>query len=490
MNNYLSSVVKIFSQNIIFDWYNPYKTYNNNDSSGTGFFIDNNGTILTCFHVIEDSVKVDIIIPSEGHDKFEAEVLSTCPDFDIALLRVKKYKNKKYLELGDSDKIKQKEKVIAVGFPLSEERSINLKITNGIISGIHNIFLQTDTPINQGNSGGPLIDKNNLVIGINSQKIASWMADNIGYSLPIYYFKLIKDLMYNKTKIISTPNFFCTFGVSDENMIKYLKNNEKCNSGCYVKKIVKTSPLYQLNIREGDIICSIDKYNVDNYGEVKTEFSNEKINITNLIKRYNIKDNINITFWNKSKKILETKKINFDVEYPLCVREYIKIFEKIDYEIFGGFIVMNLTNNHIDNLYENVFDTGNIFFLNKFKHIKNKVKNRLIITNIIPGSYLKSKSTIKPGSIIKKINNKKIYTLNDYRNILKSLKNEKYITIETLSGIRQVLDIKTILNEEEMLAQNNNYKLSDIYNFFTNKKENKKKYVYILTTNDCIHTKR
>ena len=54
------------------------------------FFIDNNGTILTCYHVIEDSVKIDIIISSKGHDKFEAEVLSTCPDFDIALLRVKK----------------------------------------------------------------------------------------------------------------------------------------------------------------------------------------------------------------------------------------------------------------------------------------------------------------------------------------------------------------------------------------------------------------
>lgn len=488
MNNYLSSVVKIVSQDVTFDWYNPYKTYNNSDSSGTGFFIDNNGTILTCFHVIEDSVKVDIIIPIEGHDKYEAEILSVCPSYDIALLRVKGYKNKNYLELGDSDNINQKDKVIAVGFPLSEQSNINLKITNGIISGTHNILLQTDTPINEGNSGGPLIH-NNKVIGVNSQKIASWMADNIGYALPIYYFNLIKDSMFKNVKIVKIPYFACSFGISDDNMIKYLKNNEKCNTGCYVKKIIKTSPLYKIGIREGDIICNFDKYKVDNYGEVKTKWSNEKIKLDNLIKRYNINDNISITFLNKSKKILETKNINFNIDNIESIRQKYKLFEKIDYEIFGGFSVMNLNLNHLDNIYNNVNNENSLFILNKFKHIKNRIKNRLIICNIIPGSYLKSINTLQNGSIIRKINNKKVYTLDDYRKVLMSLKNEKYIIIETFCGVRQVLDISKILDEEQKLADNNNYKVSNIYNFFIGKNEKKKKYVYILSTNDCFHTR-
>ena len=72
----LSSLVRIVSDIVEFDWYKPYKKGRSYSSVGTGFFIDNNGYILTCAHVVENSIKISIVIPSIGKDKFDATVIS------------------------------------------------------------------------------------------------------------------------------------------------------------------------------------------------------------------------------------------------------------------------------------------------------------------------------------------------------------------------------------------------------------------------------
>ena len=124
----------------------------------------------------------------------------------MAILKIKNYVNQDFLKLGDSDMVNQQDKVTAIGYPLSSDK---LKFSSGIISGLHGILLQTDAPINEGNSGGPLIKfSNNVdsleVIGVNSSKVKSSIADNIGYVVPINIFKIIKQSMF-ENKIIYTP---------------------------------------------------------------------------------------------------------------------------------------------------------------------------------------------------------------------------------------------------------------------------------------------
>ena len=174
-------IVKIYSQNIKFNWLEPYKNDSSYESIGTGFFIAED-IILTASHVIEKSIRVDITIPSIGKKKFKADVLSLQPYYDFALLKVKGIKSKNVLKLGNSNKIKSGNKVIAVGYPLGQDK---IKLTAGIISGIHEGEIQTDAPINPGNSGGPLLNENNEVIGINVSGYTH--ADNIGYAVTARY---------------------------------------------------------------------------------------------------------------------------------------------------------------------------------------------------------------------------------------------------------------------------------------------------------------
>lgn len=467
-DNIISSVVKIISQNISFNWFDPYKTADNFDGIGTGFFIDDSGTILTCAHVVDTTVKVQITVPSDGNDRKDVEILSICPSSDLALLRVLNYDNKSYLEFAKSDDIKKGDKVTAVGYPLGQNR---YKYSAGIISGIQGSLIQTDAPINPGNSGGPLLNSDNKVIGVNSEKIAAWAADNIGYSVPISDFNLIKDKMYKKEKIIMKPSLVCYFNKADKYMVDYFGMTGDCSSGYYINNILKTSPLYNAGIRNGDLICQFDNYKIDNHGETHVNWTDEKINLKEIMNRYNIGDVVEIKYWNnKKKKIIETK-ITFNVEHPYKIRKFYPSFEKIDYEVFAGMVIMNLTMNHIEDIFNHTNNLKIIDAVRSYKEDKNRLKNRLIITNILPGSYLRTQENIKVGSIISRINNIKVYTLEQVRKALLNIQivdNKKFLVIKTKSRTKQIVSIDKIIEDEPFLAEKNKYNISPIFNKYKN----------------------
>ena len=223
---FYKTIVKVISHNIIYDWYNPFRAPFDNESIGTGFFIDKNGLILTCCHVVDDSIKLEITLPHKGKKRYNAHILTICPDYDLAIIKTD-YDNEEYLDLLDSDMVKQGDKVKAIGYPLGQDK---LKMSQGIISGYQDALFQTDSAINPGNSGGPLVNEKGYVIGVNSQKISSATADNIGYSVPIKYFKLLYDNMTNiknNKKIIYKPVLLCKFTKIDENLSKYMNIGKK-----------------------------------------------------------------------------------------------------------------------------------------------------------------------------------------------------------------------------------------------------------------------
>jgi S1-C subfamily serine protease len=155
-------------------------------SQGTGFIIHGEGYVVTNAHVMQDATAATVIT-SDGKHHMVASIGSNNL-MDIALLKIEGDYSK--LNLGNSENVVVGENVIAIGNPLG----LQFSVTEGIISGIHregvsgmDIYLQTDAALNPGNSGGPLINKQGEVIGINNFKIGE--GESLGFALESNYLK-------------------------------------------------------------------------------------------------------------------------------------------------------------------------------------------------------------------------------------------------------------------------------------------------------------
>ncbi|VVU94567.1 Trypsin-like peptidase domain [seawater metagenome] len=454
-------VVKIIVDNIDYNWFKPHKTLNDYQSSGSGFFIDNKGTILTCFHVIQGSIKIWITIPQQGKKRYEAEIISSCPISDLALIKVKDLKNEKFLTVKEVDTDGSKE-VYAVGYPLGSD---NIKTSSGIISGMEGYHLQIDAPINEGNSGGPLIRKcedcSLEVIAINSSKVTN--ADNIGYAIPTNIFLSIKDLMYKKTKIIYRPELLTWFSKSNQYTLQFLDCKDDCQSGLYITHILKKSPLFQVGLNVGDILCKFDNMKIDNFGECYLESMKERIPLHDLLQFYTIDQKVDIEFWNsKLKKIIKKEIILSQGNNFYSIRKKYPSLESVDYKIFGGMVIMELTLNHIDLLKRTDFDLSNIVNLANYQKKKNRITPVVFISHIFPGSIISSSESIFPGSIITKINNQTITSLESFKfNCNKIIKkdNKDYFILETDNYNKIILDYNKLGEEKKFL--NSKYKIND-----------------------------
>ena len=123
------------------DIFNPTEVSSRGRFVGSGFFIDFNGHISTCHHLISDAVKILVNTLTDGQKNFHADIISVYPEADLAIIRVRDHQNNVCLKLGNSDKCETESDVIAIGYPLGDD---NVKTTKGIVSGVKNIlFKQT-----------------------------------------------------------------------------------------------------------------------------------------------------------------------------------------------------------------------------------------------------------------------------------------------------------------------------------------------------------
>jgi len=164
-------------------------------SQGTGFIIDEDGYIVTNYHVMQNAQAATIITSDDTNHI--VSFVGYDDTFDIALLKISGTYNE--LEFGDSNDVQVGERVIAIGNPLGLEFSV----TQGIISGVHrtgpnglDVYIQTDAALNPGNSGGPLINQRGKVIGINNFKVGS--AEGLGFALESNFIKQAVNDIYQE----------------------------------------------------------------------------------------------------------------------------------------------------------------------------------------------------------------------------------------------------------------------------------------------------
>jgi len=177
---------------------------------GSGFVIDKAGHIVTNYHVVEGASSVDVSF--SNNESMKAKVIGKDPATDIAVLKVKAPSRAlKPLTLGDSSAVRVGDQVIAIGNPLGYDRSV----TSGIVSAVQRSItapnqvstighvIQTDAALNHGNSGGPLLNANGEVIGVNAQIAPSSSNANIGigFAIPIDTVKQVTSALIDHGKV-------------------------------------------------------------------------------------------------------------------------------------------------------------------------------------------------------------------------------------------------------------------------------------------------
>ena len=235
---------------------------------GSGFIINEEGYILTNYHVIKGAKEV-VVTLSDGKD-VKAKVINYDENQDVAMLKISddSIKVPGVVELGDSDALKPGEQVIAIGTPLSKE--FNHTVTSGIVSAVNRTvqtssgvqlnLIQTDAAINPGNSGGPLVNTKGEVVGINNMKIASDEVEGIGFSIPI---NAIKDRIESLSKPI------LNLGISVREISSDLGKQYNMDEGLYIVQVTEFSPAEKAGLQGGDLIVKFDGQRIKTFNELK-----------------------------------------------------------------------------------------------------------------------------------------------------------------------------------------------------------------------------
>ena len=284
---------------------------------GSGILIDNQGHILTNYHVVDHARRLKVTI-YDGKT-FNAKVIGTDKLTDLAVLKIEFDSNSPNninnntninrldtipsAELGDSDSLRVGQIAIAVGNPFGLTGGPT--VTTGIISSLNrNIefedgileLVQTDAAINPGNSGGPLVNTNGEIIAINTAKIP--YAHGIGFAVPVNTAKTILQELIQYGKV-NRP----WLGVSTIKITSRIASYYRLptNEGALVVKVEEYSPAADAGIRQGDIIEEIDEKRIEEITEISSRIKKKKVNEKTLlsVNRYGRRFDISVTLENQ-----------------------------------------------------------------------------------------------------------------------------------------------------------------------------------------------
>jgi serine protease Do len=354
-------------------------------SLGSGFIIDKDGYIITNNHVVEgaEEIKVKLV---DGRE-FNAKVVGRDPKTDLALIKISSiFKDLPTLSLGDSDKIRVGDWVLAIGNPFG----LGHTVTQGIISasgrtigsGPYDNFLQTDAPINPGNSGGPLVNLKGEVIGINSSIIAG--GQGIGFAIPSNTAKSIIPQLKEKGNVTRgwigvsiqsvTPEIAKAFGIKEQR-------------GALVSDVVPGGPADTAGVKRGDIIIAFDGKDIKNMSELPAIVA-----VTPIGKTVDI-------------KVIRNGK---EIMLKLTIAEMTG--EKLASQIPLPEKNLGLTVDDIKPRWMNEF--------------RIKDKTGVVIIDVTPYSPVDD-AGLQAGDVIKEVNRRPISNMKDYENVIGTFEKGK-----------------------------------------------------------------
>lgn len=287
-------------------------------SAGTGFIINKEGVIMTNRHVVSDNSDEVVVTLADGTRYDNVQLLgrtSRGSSLDIAFLKLEDLKGKRLtpVAIGDSSKMKVGDRVIAIGNALGQFQN---SVTSGIISGYGrdvtaadetggasrlNDLFQTDAAINQGNSGGPLVNINGEVIGVNTAVAGG--AQNIGFAIPINDTKgLISSIL--ETGKVQQPYLGVRYmSLTDDRAVELGLNIKR---GAYIvppteqePSIIAGSPAEKAGLQTGDVILKVNSIVID-----------EKTSLAAALSRFKVGERVSLEIWRDN----QTSKVGVTLE--------------------------------------------------------------------------------------------------------------------------------------------------------------------------------
>ncbi|MCL6582119.1 MAG: DegQ family serine endoprotease [bacterium] len=354
-------------------------------SLGSGFIISKDGYILTNNHVVKDAEDIKITLTSKN--EYEAKIVGSDEDMDIALLKIETKEDLPVVRLGDSDRLEIGEWVVAIGNPFGLEHTVTAGIVSAkwrpIGQGPYDSFIQTDASINPGNSGGPLLNIRGEVVGINTAITAE--GQGIGFAIPINMVKEVMAELKEKGKITRgwlglviqkvTPDLAKSFGLKE-------------NRGALVAEVVEGSPADKAGIKQGDVIISFNGKEINEYTDLSRMAG---------LTRPGTKVRLEL--------IRDMKKKEVEVEIGTFSSEAAVAKGPVETEL--GMTLQNITPELAD-------------------HFDLSETSGVLVTNVIPGSAA-DKANIRRGDIIIEVNRQKVANVSEFQKIAK--KNKKTLLL-------------------------------------------------------------
>ena len=263
------------------------------NGTGTGIVMSEDGYVITNAHCIYDNdsqykagkaVSVSVVMDDEDETEYEAQIVGYDLQSDLAVLKIEA-NGLTPAEFGDSDKLAVGELVVAIGNPLGFE--LFGTTTCGIVSALNReitiedrkmTMIQTDATINNGNSGGPLLNGYGQVIGINSAKLSSSYGsteatvEGLGFAIPITSAKDIINDLINNGYVTGRPQI----GITGQDVTESDAQRFGLPQGVYVIAADESSAAYKAGIRQGDIITAVDGVEITTQDELTEEKNKHK----------------------------------------------------------------------------------------------------------------------------------------------------------------------------------------------------------------------
>jgi serine protease Do len=260
---------------------------------GTGVIIDDQGHIVTNYHVVGGANKIQVTL-SNG-EEYPAKVIGTDPKTDLGVIQIPVKSPLVYATFGDSDNVQVGQWVVAIGQP----RNLAQSVTQGIISAKHRTgitdpngyqdFLQTDAAINPGNSGGPLLNLRGEVIGINSVILSqSGGFEGIGFAIPSNMAVHVADALIKNGKVERA-----WLGVSVQDVTPELAKSFglKTPRGALIADVTKNAPAEEAGLKRGDVVLTYQGKDIPDAATLRNDVASTPIG-----------QDVTVTVWRDRKK--------------------------------------------------------------------------------------------------------------------------------------------------------------------------------------------